>query len=217
MQYSITVRNVWKMLGYKWILKDVSLDILSSCLTYIYGSNGSGKSTFLKMLGGLWKPTKGKIHILGYPPTSPVAKKLVGIVVHENILYDELTVLENIRFHLGFYPSYNKNWVKEVLNLLDINKVINKKVKELSFGWKRRINIARALLHSPKILIIDEPLTGLDDAGRASVKRVIRYIINQGGTAIVASPEIDKELVEDVDYIFYEVSDKRIFLQGGFL
>jgi heme exporter protein A len=168
-------------------------------------------------LGGLWKPTKGKIHILGYPPTSPVAKKLVGIVVHENILYDELTVIENIQFHLGFYSSYNESWVKEILGLLGINKVINKKIRELSFGWKRRINIARALLHSPKILIIDEPLTGLDDAGRASVKRIIRYTINRGGTVIVASPEIDKELIEDIDHVFYKVSGKKIFLQGGFL
>lgn len=204
------------MLGYKWILEDVSLDIPSSCLAYVYGSNGSGKSTFLKMLGGLWKPTKGKINVLGYLPTSPVTKKLVGIVMHENILYDELTVFENIHFHLGFYPSYNKNWVKEILDLLGINKVINKKVKELSFGWKRRINIARALLHSPKIFIIDEPLTGLDDAGRASVKKVLHYIINQGGTVIVASPEIDKELIEDVDHVFYEVSGKKIFLKEGF-
>ena len=215
MQYSILVKNVWKLLGYKWILKDVSLHIPLGRLIYIYGSNGSGKSTFLKMLGGLWRPTKGEIQILGFPSTSPNAKRIVGIVIHENILYDELTVSENLSFHLGFYSSYNERWIADIIDILDIHKVMNKKVKELSFGWKRRVNIIRALLHEPKIFIIDEPLTGLDDVGRLSVKKVIHHIVKHGGTVIVASPEVSKYLIEGVNHVLYKVSNKNVIPQGS--
>ncbi len=216
MEYAITVKNVWKMLGYKWILKNISLKIPNGSLAYIYGSNGSGKSTFLKMTGGLWRPTKGKINVLGLNPMSKDAKRVLGIVVHENILYDELSVAENLRFYMEFYGLKNFNHLKKIMNLLGINKVLNKKVKELSFGWKRRINIARALINSPKILIIDEPLTGLDDDGRAAVIEIIHEIVREGGTVVAASPDVEEELVRGVNHIIYHVINKNIMQRGNF-
>lgn len=210
MEHVIIVKDVWKMLGYKWILKQVSLKIPRGCLAYVLGPNGSGKSTFLKMLGGLWRPTRGDITILGTNPLSKEAKKCIGIVLHENILYDELSVNENLRFYREFFGVHENPVFNNVVELLGIDRVWNKKVRELSYGWKRRVNIVRALINSPKIFIIDEPLTGLDENGRAAVVTIINNIIKDGGTVIAASPDVENVLVQRVNHILYRVKNQSI-------
>ena len=134
--------------------------------------------------------------------------------MHENILYDELTVYENLQFVKAFYDGGNV-FLDDVFSLLNIDNVMNKKVRELSFGWRRRVNIARALINKPKIFIIDEPLTGLDDAGKNAVIKIIHSIIRQGGTVVTAAPHIAKPLIKNVAHVIYKVDNNNIHKSGG--
>ena len=187
--------NVWKMLGYRWILKGVNIRLQRGKMALIVGPNGSGKSTLLKILGGLWRPTRGHVKVTGKDPASPEAKEKIGIVLHESVLYEEMTVRENLRFYSSFYGG-NREKLGEYLETLGISKILDRKVKELSFGWRRRVNIARALLNTPELLIVDEPLTGLDQHGREAVLDILCEIIDSSGTVVAASPTVERELLE---------------------
>lgn len=209
MENAVVVKDVWKMLGYKWVLKQVSLNIPKGVLAFLFGPNGAGKSTFLKMVGGLWRPTNGDIKVLGLNPLSSEAKHLLGIVLHENTLYDELSVSENLSFYRKFYKSDGARF-EAIVELLGIDRVLNKKIRELSFGWRRRVNIARALINSPEVFIVDEPLTGLDKGGRRAIVDILNEIIGRGGTVIAAAPSVEKEVIEGVNSVVYRVGDYTI-------
>lgn len=197
MSYAVVASRVWKMLGSKWILRDVNITVPKGAMALIVGPNGSGKSTFLKMVSGLWRPTRGSIRVFGRDPAAPPSKKFIGVVLHENLLYEELTVEENLRFYSRFH-GVDAGYFREIIEILGLSKVWRLRVGELSFGWKRRANIARAMLHSPKLLVIDEPLTGLDPAGREAVLEIIKMIVSRGGAVLAASPTPEPLLTENV-------------------
>lgn len=184
------------------------MNIPIKTLSIVTGPNGSGKSTLLKILGGVWRSTKGRVSVLNQNPTSKNAKKLIGIVFHENTLYEEMTVRENLRFYAYFYDV---DWeLSDVVEILELRKVMEKKVQELSFGWRRRANIAKAAIHNPKVLLLDEPLAGLDEAGKDSVLSLIDYIFSSGGTVVAASPFPSKELIKHFAHLIFRLHNGRL-------
>ncbi len=204
MTSAVVARNVWKLLGRRWVLRNINVEIREGEAALIVGPNGSGKSTFLKITAGVWRPSRGSVRVFGLDPASPRAKELIGVVLHENLLYEELSVEENLAFYSRFY-AVDQGFLEEVLELLGLRRVWRRSVGELSFGWRRRANIARALLHSPKLLVIDEPLTGLDPGGREAVVELLARIVGQGGTVLAASPTPEPSLTERLGATTYRV------------
>lgn len=186
-EQAVMVEDVWKRYQRdgNWVLSGVTLNASSEGI-FITGPNGSGKSTLLKIISGLIRPTKGRVLIYGRSPTEAKAK--LGIVLHYSLLYNDLTVEENLTYYAKLYgiePDLYENGIVEQFGLRNF---LNKKAGELSFGWRKRVDIARALLHDPKVLLIDEPFTGLDEEAASTLKTVLENLVKKGITILATSP-----------------------------
>jgi len=158
--------NVWKRYYERgpWILSGLYLKLGAGEKAAVIGGNGTGKTTLLRIIAGLVPPSKGEIRIMGLPPSDPRARMLVGIVLHSTLTYDELTVRENLNYYASLYNIRDYDAEEdETVERLGLKNRLDQRAGELSFGWRKRANIARALLHRPALLAIDEPFTGLDD------------------------------------------------------
>ena len=187
----IEVLDVWKRLGGSWVLRGVKLSV-NSVVTLV-GPNGSGKTTLVRIIAGVLEPTRGEVFIDGRRPKVPAS--VLGVVFHTPMLYPELTVKENLRL-FGKMSGGRLEGCP-----LGVCKVLDKPVKALSFGWRRRVDMVRALLPNPPNLVIDEPTTGLDEEARAELLDILR----QRGAALLTSPfplGIGREvMIGDVQYV----------------
>lgn len=169
--YALKVENLTKKFGKFSAVDHISFDVLSGERFAFLGPNGAGKSTTIKMLTTLLAPTEGKIELNGINPTihQDEARKSFGIVFQDPSLDEELTALENMQFHAALYQiphSVSKNRIEDLLKFVDLWDRKDHLVKTFSGGMKRRLEIARGLLHHPKILFLDEPTIGLDPQTR---------------------------------------------------
>lgn len=185
----VFVEDVWKSYGKGWVLRGVSLALGEGVSAFIVGPNGSGKTTLLKIIGGLIHPSRGRVLVGGVKPQSREAKRMIGIVHHSPVLYDELTVEENLRYYARLYGIDEYN-VKddEVARLLGVDRYAGVRVGSLSFGWRRRVDVVRALIHRPRLLLVDEPFTGLDEEASEALSNLINSLVEDGVTAILTSP-----------------------------
>ena len=158
---SLKLVDIWKRYSGRWVLEKVDLEVAASEIVCIYGENGVGKTTLLKIIAGLIAPTKGRVLIDGNVDRR-FRNGLQGVLLHENILYEELTVEENISYYSKLYGNTDKELVDRLVKALGLEKYWRMRVGSLSYGWKKRANIVRAFLNNPKILLLDEPFTGLD-------------------------------------------------------
>lgn len=159
--------NVWKRYR-DWVLRGVSLDVKG--VVVIYGANGSGKTTLVKILAGLIPPTRGEVRRQGR----------VGVALQQPMMHPDLTLRENLKFYAGaLKASY-----EEVVEMFDLRRYLDTKFSHLSYGWRRRADLARALLGEPKALLLDEPMLGLDAEGRRTVAEVVNRF---AGPAVVTS------------------------------
>ncbi len=172
----IEVNNLSKSYGNLKAVDNISFNVVEGELFAFLGVNGAGKSTTINMICNITKPDSGDIKICGSSITSKEAKEAIGVVFQGSVLDDRLTVLENLKSRAAYYnltKEYTNKRIQELIDLLDLNEIINKKYKNLSGGQRRRCDIARALIHNPKILFLDEPTTGLDPKSRIMVWSVI--------------------------------------------
>ncbi len=187
----LVVRNLWKRYAATgWVLREVDLEIGRGERVLILGSNGSGKTTLLRIIAGLARPTKGIVRIDGHPSHTVEARSRIGVVLDHILLYRDLTVRENLEYYASLYGIHGieleKYWVIEKLGL---RPFLERRVEELSFGWRRRADIARSLLHNPRLLLIDEAFTGLDEAGAVALSEILAEVTKRGSTVIVVSPQ----------------------------
>ena len=172
----IEVNNLSKSYGTLKAVDNISFDVEEGELFAFLGVNGAGKSTTINMICNIITPDSGDIKICGEDITNKEAKKNIGVVFQGSVLDDRLTILENLKSRAAIYSlskDYINNRINELTNLLDLSEILNKKYKNLSGGQRRRCDIARALIHNPKILFLDEPTTGLDPKSRIMVWNVI--------------------------------------------
>ena len=182
-RYSIEIKNLKKSYdnGRSFAVNDISFNLEKGSLFAFLGMNGAGKSTTINIICSILEKDDGKIYINGQDLDnhSEKIKKEIGVVYQNSVLDEFLTVKENLKIRLNFYgltkEEKNKNF-KEIVELLDIDTLLNKNIKDLSGGQKRRIDIARAMIHKPKLLILDEPTTGLDPKARIIVWDLIEKI-----------------------------------------
>jgi len=153
-------------------LHEVHLELAKGDRLLLVGPNGAGKSTFIRVFAGLMNPSGGSALVLDRPARS--ARDVVGVVTHSPFLYDELTALENLRLYAELY-GVQQPWQRAaaVLEQVGMADLANERVGRLSRGQQQRVTIARALLHDPSVLLLDEPDTGLDVAAFALVEALI--------------------------------------------
>ena len=163
----ITVENLTHTYNTRCALDNVSFTVSSGEILCFLGPNGSGKTTLFKILSTLMPPTSGNVNILGYDLNTEVKaiRKLLGVVFQNPGLDAKLTVTENLRHHGHLYGLKGKSLshrITELLEMFGIDNRANELVEKLSGGLQRRVEIAKAMLHSPKVLLLDEPSSGLD-------------------------------------------------------
>jgi heme exporter protein A len=155
-------------------LVDLDLELQAGERLLLLGPNGAGKSTFIRVFAGLMHPTAGDALVIDKAPR--LARHQLGVVSHATFLYDELTALENLRFYAELYgvldPTRRSATLLERVGLADL---ANERVGRLSRGQQQRVTIARALLHDPPVLLLDEPDTGLDVAAFGLLEELIRH------------------------------------------
>lgn len=212
MEPIIKIQNVSKGFNGTLILNHIDLEINRGEIVGILGSNGSGKTTLLKLMTGLLETTEGKITIDSCDPWSErdqVLKKL-GVMIESPIFYEHLTAYENIEIHLE-YMNKQAN-ISNILNAVELVGIDNKPVSKFSMGMKQRLGIARALSHEPEILLLDEPINGLDPV---AIKTIRELFLKQKelGTTILLSSHILSEMLQTVESIVI-ISDKKIEYLG---
>jgi ABC-2 type transport system ATP-binding protein len=192
-------------------LKGISFEIKRGELFSLLGPNGAGKTTTIRILTGLTKPDEGSIFIFGQSLSKNEisAKKLIGYVPQQVNLDVELTVYENLLIHgllFGMSLREIKERIEELLTLADLADRRSAKVKELSGGMRRRLLIIRALLHRPKILLLDEPTVGLDPHIRRKIWHLIKQIQEKGASILLTT-----HYMEEAEYL----SDRVAFIFNG--
>lgn len=193
----IRVKSISKSFGNIVSLNDISFDIRKGEIFGLLGPNGAGKSTIVNILNTLLRPDSGEIYIDGVnlysDPDS--CKIIMGIVPQEIALYENLTAMENLLFWGGLYrvpvSKLRKNAI-DILELIGLSGRKNDRIKTFSGGMKRRINIACSLLHSPRILVMDEPTSGVDPQNRNHIYEIIENLNQEGITIIYTTHYMDE-------------------------
>ena len=185
----VEARGLCRSFGRVRVLHDVNLTLAAGEALAVAGPNGAGKSTLLRLLAGLMRPTAGEVRILGRPlrQDAAAARRGVGLLSHQSLLYDDLTLLENLTFAARLYGLLRpRETALAALARAGLGSRAGESPRRLSRGLLQRAAIARALLHRPRILLLDEPFTALDAAAAERLREELRHLLAQGmGMVIV--------------------------------
>ncbi len=193
----VTIVGLKKSYGLKPILRGIDLDIQQGERVAMLGSNGAGKTTILRIMAGLTRPGAGTIAIEGLDIVKDVqaVRQRVGFVAHQPYLYEELTALENLLF---FGKMYNVEHAQEramtLLQRVGLEKRSRERISTFSRGQVQRVAWARALLHIPHLLLLDEPDTGLDQEGQALIDALLQEHTERGGTTLFTTHQLERAL-----------------------
>ena len=185
----LQIKNLSKFYGNRLVLQDLTLHIRPGEVYGLLGPNGAGKTTTINILCNLLSPDSGEITI-NNQPISKATKKLLGVATQENLLYKSLSCEENLNFFARIYGLSREERREQVRAALKAVKLTDRAkcpVETLSGGMQRRLNIAAALVHYPKLLILDEPTTGLDIEARYEIWELIKRLKNQGMTILLTT------------------------------
>lgn len=186
----IVIRSLCKTFGYRVVLKDLNLEIENGDFVAIFGPNGAGKTTLLKILSTLSSPTSGEIYIKGVNLEKDRNKirANLGVLTHESYLYENLTALENLKFFASMYDLNDiHNKAIEVLKYIGLEGRGGDIVRNFSRGMKQRLSLARAIIHDPSILLLDEPYNGLDQHGIKILNELIIKLVNEKKTIVMTT------------------------------
>ena len=188
----IELENVTKKFGDFTAVDNINLKIKSGEFFGFLGPNGAGKTTTIKMITGLYSPTSGKIKICGIDiQQNPIEAKMnIGYIPDEPFLYDKLTGLEYLYFCGGLYKidkNFLRDRIEELIETFELREWINKLTEEYSRGMRQRIAIASALLHNPKVIVIDEPIVGLDPQSALIVKKTLKEYSLKGASVFMST------------------------------
>ena len=198
----ISINDLHKSFKKKEVLKGISLEVNEGEVLGLIGPNGAGKTTLLKNICGLLSFDSGSISVNG----QSVAEKgnsictNIGVLIEETCAYPKLTGFKNLRLIADLYDSnITDEEINNIVDIVDLKDNIHKKFKTYSLGMKQRLGIAMALLNSPKILILDEPINGLDVAGAKNIRELIRFLAEKRNITVLISSHMLSELDKTCD------------------
>ena len=205
--FAITVENLVKKFGDFTAVNNISFNIKSGEIFGLLGPNGAGKTTTMSMLSTMLKPTSGNASVNGYDilTNEDDVRKSIGIVFQDQSLDEELTAYENMDFHGRLYripKSMRQNRIMELLKLVELDEKKDNLVKTYSGGMRRRLEIARGLLHEPKVLFLDEPTLGLDPQTRNHLWDYIDKLNREKGITII----LTTHYMEEADKLCHSIA-----------
>ncbi|MFJ5790856.1 ABC transporter ATP-binding protein [Lysinibacillus sp. NPDC093197] len=203
MAYIVKTNQLTKVYDGNEVVSTVDMHVKRGEIYGFLGPNGAGKTTIMKMLTNLVKPTSGEIEIFGEKLTdrSYEVLKRMGTIIEYPIFYEKLTAQENLELHCEYMGYYDKNEIGHVLDLVKLTNVDGKRVRDFSLGMKQRLGIARAIMTKPELLILDEPINGLDPVGIRELRELFKMLSKEYGITIIVSSHILAEIEQMADTI----------------
>jgi heme exporter protein A len=193
----VVLQGITKRFGHLTALHNVDLEIGEGRALAVFGPNGAGKSTLLRLIATLGKPTAGKIHIRSIDAlVEPErVRSEIGLISHQTLVYDDLTARENLTFYARMYGLTDLDErVESALSEVGLSERGRDRVRGYSRGMRQRLAIARAILHDPSILLLDEPFTGLDASAKAILSRMIEEAQRGGRTVVLVTHDLERGL-----------------------
>jgi heme exporter protein A len=192
---AVDCAGVWKFYGDFPALRDISFQVPEGQCLALIGRNGAGKTTLLRILGGFSRAGRGETRILGSSPREADARRRIGFLGHGIAIYDELSAIENLRLFGKLYGLADPDGAaRRWLERTGLERVRDGLVREFSRGMRQRLAVARALLHDPAVLLLDEPFTALDDRAIAVLQSVLREALAQGRTVVMSTHQLREAL-----------------------
>lgn len=192
----VRLKNVTKRIGKRTIIDGLTLDLPLGEVCGFLGPNGSGKTTTIRMMVGLMALSDGEITIGGYSITTQYEKAIrhVGAIVENPEMYKYLSGYQNLIHYARMIPGISEHRIKEVVKLVGLEERIHDKVKTYSLGMRQRLGVAQAILHKPRLLILDEPTNGLDPGGIRELRDYLRQLSREEGLAVFVSSHLLSEM-----------------------
>jgi heme exporter protein A len=193
----IAVHGLSKRFGHRAALQNIDLQVKAGEIVALLGPNGAGKSTLLRILATLARPSFGQLELAGcqLPDGAAAARASLGYVGHQPLLYDDLSAEQNLAFFAQLYGvSKPELRINELLDLVDLHSRRREPVRTFSRGMQQRLALARALLHRPKILLLDEPHSGLDRRAAATLDKTLRAQARGGAAILIATHDLNRVL-----------------------
>jgi len=195
MEYLLSTDRLTKRFKKQTAVDNVSLHLKRGSIYGLIGRNGAGKTTFLKMISGLSAPTSGDISLFGY--SGQKRKKVlsrIGVLIESPGIYSDMSAYDNLKLKCICTGIKRNRYIEEILRTVGLEKSANKKVKNFSLGMKQRLGIGLALVGEPDLLVLDEPINGLDPEGIAEVRDIILKLNRERNITVIISSHILEEL-----------------------
>ncbi len=195
-EITLKVKGLRKVIGKKEIIKGIDFELKKGEVFGFLGPNGSGKTTTIRMIVGLIRPTSGMIEICGHDVNKAFTKAMaqLGCIVENPELYPYLSGWENLKLFASMLDGVKDERIIEVVELVGLSARIHDRVKTYSLGMRQRLGIAQALLGRPKVLILDEPTNGLDPSGIREMREFIRFLAEKEGLSVFVSSHLLSEI-----------------------
>jgi len=218
----IELKNVTKIFNEaleekaKIAVNDLSFSVEKGGITGFIGPNGAGKTTAIKMILGLVRPTKGSISLMGMPASDKKSRQKVTFVSEQPYFYEHLTAYETLKFicHLKRFPKDKIDGeIARVLEIVEMSENAKRRVKSFSKGMQQRLNMAQSLIGNPELIIMDEPMSGMDPLGRRLFRQLFKDLAAQGITIFFST-----HIVEDIEALCDRIvvlADGKLHLQGN--
>ena len=193
----IETKGLVKKFGFRTVLRKVDLSLKKGDFLALFGHNGAGKTTLIRILCSLMRPTSGEVRVAGFDPLHEREGlcKTIGVISHQSFLYKNLSAFENLRFYGRMYDVPDlRNRVEALLEKVGLSEFRDDPVQTFSRGMQQRLSVARAIIHDPLILFLDEPYTGLDQHGSEDLRDLLKDFQSQGKTILMTSHDIDRGL-----------------------
>jgi heme ABC exporter ATP-binding subunit CcmA len=182
----IVLENLVKFFGRFAAIRDISASFAAGRLYVVLGDNGAGKSTLLRIVAGLMEPSQGKVTLLGATRIREVAQR-VGYMGHAPLLYDELSAMENLGYFAGLYGLHDEQICKNAMSMVGLDPELSRRAGQYSQGMRQRLSLARAVLHDPELVLLDEPFSNVDSHSAREMAAVLGRVRDRGKTIFVVT------------------------------
>ncbi|MGL5244751.1 MAG: ABC transporter ATP-binding protein [Sarcina sp.] len=196
MKAVLELKNVSKIMGDKALVEDLTFQVNKGEIFGFLGPNGAGKTTTIKMITGLYSISTGDIYIDGCNIKTEFEKALKGVggIIENPEMYGYLSGLDNLKIFARMHGNISEKRINDVVELVKLGNRINDKVSKYSLGMRQRLGVAQALLHEPKLLILDEPTNGLDPMGIKELRQTLRQLSDKEGLSVLVSSHLLSEM-----------------------